>query len=97
MELLASKLSTLEGENERLKSANEDLNMQLARNIVGARSFMGDQVEQNSIADEMRSATRDEVVEALEKKETENIQLRQYLDKIILSVLERDPSILEIK
>ena len=30
--ILSAKLSNLEVENERLKSANEDLNIQLARN-----------------------------------------------------------------
>nr|XP_039269351.1 rab11 family-interacting protein 4B-like [Styela clava] len=94
--MLSAKLSNLEMENERLKNANDDLNVQLARNIVDARTLMGS-APVDSIADEMASATRDEVVEALQKTEHENAQLRQYLDKIILSVLEKDPSILEIK
>lgn len=93
---LSAKLSNLEVENERLKCANEDLNVRLARNITDARALMGSSSE-NSIATEMLSATRDEVVETLRRKEAENIQLRAYLDKIILSVLEKDPSILEIK
>lgn len=93
---LSAKLSNLEIENERLKCANDDLNVQLARNITDARALMGSSSE-NSIASEMLSATRDEVVETLKKKEAENIQLKAYLDKIILSVLEKDPSILEIK
>ena len=58
---------------------------------------MGTSLSDTSIASEMISASRDEVVEALQKKEAENKQLREYLDKIILSVLEKDPSILEIR
>lgn len=94
--LLSAKLTDLEQENERLKSTNEDLNVQLARNIVDARTLIG-KTNIMSIGDEMASATRDEVVEALHKQEIVNVQLKEYLDKIILSVLEKDPSILEIK
>lgn len=94
---LSAKLSNLEVENERLKSANEDLNVQLARNITDARALIGASPAEHSIADEMLSATRDEVMETLRLREAENAQLKEYLGKIILSVLEKDPSILEIK
>ena len=42
-------------------------------------------------------ASKDDVYEALKAQELVNLQLKEYLDKIILSVLEKDPSILEVK
>lgn len=36
-------------------------------------------------------------MDALKEQEEINIRLRQYMDKIILSILDHNPSILEIK
>lgn len=38
-----------------------------------------------------------QIMEALKEQEEINIRLRQYMDKIILSILDHNPSILEIK
>lgn len=38
-----------------------------------------------------------QLMEALKEQEEINIRLRQYMDKIILSILDHNPSILEIK
>lgn len=37
------------------------------------------------------------LMEALQEQEGINLRLRQYMDKIILSILDHNPSILEIK
>lgn len=92
---LKACVDDLKHENDQLKNTNEELSVQLRQNITDARSLMcGDD---RSIAQELSDATKDEVIEALKKQEMINEQLRDYLDKIILSVLERDPEILEIK
>lgn len=36
-------------------------------------------------------------MEALKEQEEINVRLRQYMDKIILNILDHNPSILEIK
>lgn len=38
-----------------------------------------------------------QLMEALKEQEEINQRLRQYMDKIILSILDHNPSILEIK
>lgn len=38
-----------------------------------------------------------QLVEALKEQEEINYRLRQYMDKIILAILDHNPSILEIK
>lgn len=38
-----------------------------------------------------------QLMEALKEQEEINIRLRQYMDKIILNILDHNPSILEIK
>jgi len=38
-----------------------------------------------------------QLMEALKEQEEINFRLRQYMDKIILSILDHNPSILEIK
>lgn len=38
-----------------------------------------------------------QLMDALKEQEEINIRLRQYMDKIILSILDHNPSILEIK
>lgn len=91
---LKAHVDDLKVENDQLKNTNEELNVQLAQNISDVRSLMCDD---QSLAQEMSNATKDEVIEALKKQEQINEQLRDYLDRIILSVLERDPEILEIK
>ncbi|KAM4652847.1 rab11 family-interacting protein 4A-like [Discoglossus pictus] len=50
----------------------------------------------HSIADEIEVCTKDQVSALNEQKEI-NRRLRQYLDRMILSVLEKDPTLLEVK
>lgn len=38
-----------------------------------------------------------QLVDALKQQEEINLRLRQYMDKIILAILDHNPSILEIK
>lgn len=38
-----------------------------------------------------------QLMEALKEQEEINLRLRQYMDKIILAILDHNPSILEIK
>ena len=86
----------LKEENCELKQNNEDLRDQLAQHLSEARLLVGSG-EETSLAEEMTSATRDEVVDALKKQEQVNEQLRLYLERITLNILEINPEILEIK
>lgn len=86
----------LKAENEELKRNNEELTDQLAQEISEARLLVFGS-DEASLAEELGSATRDEVMDALKKQELINDQLRSYLERITLNILERNPEILEIK
>ncbi|KAG5278965.1 hypothetical protein AALO_G00104670 [Alosa alosa] len=85
-------------ENQKLREQNEELNGQiLSLSLHEAKNLFAHQTKAQSLAAEIDSASRDELMEALKEQEEINIRLRQYMDKIILSILDHNPSILEIK
>ncbi|XP_053712549.1 rab11 family-interacting protein 4B-like isoform X2 [Synchiropus splendidus] len=85
-------------ENQRLKEQNEELNGQLlSLSLYEAKNLFATQTKAQSLAAEIENASRDQLMEALKEQEEINQRLRQYMDKIILSILDHNPSILEIK
>ncbi|XP_062401173.1 rab11 family-interacting protein 4B isoform X3 [Sardina pilchardus] len=85
-------------ENQKLREQNEELNGQiLSLSLHEAKNLFAQQTKAQSLAAEIDSASRDELMEALKEQEEINIRLRQYMDKIILNILDHNPSILEIK
>ncbi|XP_049900381.1 rab11 family-interacting protein 4B isoform X1 [Epinephelus moara] len=85
-------------ENQKLKEQNDDLNGQiLSLSLYEAKTLFATQTKAQSLAAEIENASRDQLMEALKEQEEINIRLRQYMDKIILSILDHNPSILEIK
>ncbi|XP_072339991.1 rab11 family-interacting protein 4A isoform X2 [Scyliorhinus torazame] len=88
----------LKQENLRLKEQNDDLNGQiLSLSLYEAKNLFATQTKAQSLAAEIDTATRDQLMEALQEQEEINLRLRQYMDKIILAILDHNPSILEIK
>ncbi|KAI2663481.1 Rab11 family-interacting protein 4B [Labeo rohita] len=85
-------------ENQKLREQNEDLNGQLlSLSLHEAKNLFATQTKAQSLAMEIDHASRDQLMEALKEQEEINYRLRQYMDKIILSILDHNPSILEIK
>ncbi|KAG9277411.1 rab11 family-interacting protein 4 isoform X1 [Astyanax mexicanus] len=85
-------------ENQKLREQNEELNGQiLSLSLHEAKSLFATQTKAQSLAAEIENASRDQLMEALKEQEEINLRLRQYMDKIILSILDHNPSILEIK
>ncbi|KAJ8264086.1 hypothetical protein GJAV_G00144940 [Gymnothorax javanicus] len=92
------EIKRLKQENQRLRDQNEDLNGQiLSLSLYEAKNLFATQTKAQSLAAEIDSASRDELMEALKEQEEINFRLRQYMDKIILAILDHNPSILEIK
>ncbi|XP_058258287.1 rab11 family-interacting protein 4B isoform X4 [Hemibagrus wyckioides] len=88
----------LYAENQRLREQNEELNGQIiSLSLHEAKNLISTQTKAQSLAAEIENASRDQLMEALKEQEEINIRLRQYMDKIILSILDHNPSILEIK
>ncbi|XP_060774571.1 rab11 family-interacting protein 4B isoform X2 [Neoarius graeffei] len=95
---LEQEMKRLKHENQRLREQNEELNGQiLSLSLHEAKSLIATQTKAQSLAAEIDNASRDQLMEALKEQEEINIRLRQYMDKIILSILDHNPSILEIK
>ncbi|KAK2816887.1 hypothetical protein Q5P01_025078 [Channa striata] len=85
-------------ENQKLKEQNDELNGQiLSLSLYEAKNLFATQTKAQSLAAEIDNASRDQLMEALKEQEEINLRLRQYMDKIILSILDHNPSILEIK
>ncbi|XP_007443958.1 rab11 family-interacting protein 4-like, partial [Python bivittatus] len=92
------EIKRLKQENQKLHDQNDDLNGQiLSLSLYEAKNLFATQTKAQSLAAEIDSASRDELMEALKEQEEINYRLRQYMDKIILAILDHNPSILEIK
>ncbi|KAM8947665.1 rab11 family-interacting protein 4 isoform 2-T2 [Pelodytes ibericus] len=95
---LENEIRRLKLDNQKLRDQNDDLNGQiLSLSLYEAKNLFSTQTKAQSLAAEIDSASRDELMEALKEQEEINYRLRQYMDKIILAILDHDPSILEIK
>ncbi|XP_004467684.1 rab11 family-interacting protein 4 isoform X2 [Dasypus novemcinctus] len=95
---LEHEIKRLKQENHKLRDQNDDLNGQiLSLSLYEAKNLFATQTKAQSLAAEIDTASRDELMEALKQQEEINFRLRQYMDKIILAILDHNPSILEIK
>nr|XP_046266966.1 rab11 family-interacting protein 4B isoform X1 [Scatophagus argus]XP_046266975.1 rab11 family-interacting protein 4B isoform X1 [Scatophagus argus]XP_046266984.1 rab11 family-interacting protein 4B isoform X1 [Scatophagus argus]XP_046266992.1 rab11 family-interacting protein 4B isoform X1 [Scatophagus argus] len=95
---LEHEVKRLKQENQKLREQNDELNGQiLSLSLYEAKTLFATQTKAQSIAAEIDNASRDQLMEALKEQEEINLRLRQYMDKIILSILDHNPSILEIK
>ncbi|XP_019939924.1 rab11 family-interacting protein 4B isoform X2 [Paralichthys olivaceus] len=95
---LEHEVKRLKQENQKLREQNDDLNGQiLSLSLYEAKNLFATQTKAQSLAAEIDNASRDQLMEALKEQEEINRRLRQYMDKIILSILDHNPSILEIK
>ncbi|XP_020335571.1 rab11 family-interacting protein 4A-like isoform X2 [Oncorhynchus kisutch] len=95
---LEHEVKRLKQENLKLREQNDDLNGQiLSLSLYEAKNLFATQTKAQSLAAEIDNASRDDLMEALKEQEEINFRLRQYMDKIILSILDHNPSILEIK
>ncbi|KAL0993580.1 hypothetical protein UPYG_G00110030 [Umbra pygmaea] len=92
------EVKRLKQENFKLREQNDDLNSQiLSLSLYEAKNLFACHTKAQSLAAEIDNASRDELVDALKEQECVNFRLRQYMDKIILAILDHNPSILEIK
>ncbi|TNN70970.1 Rab11 family-interacting protein 4A [Liparis tanakae] len=95
---LEHEVKRLKQESQKLREQNDELNGQiLSLSLYEAKTLFATQTKAQSLAAEIENASRDQLMEALKEQEEINIRLRQYMDKIILSILDHNPSILEIK
>lgn len=51
--------------------------------------------KQASLADELLSADKEEVLEVLKQQETANHRMKQYIDMLLMLIMESNPELLE--
>lgn len=94
---LEQEVRRLEQDNRNLKEQNDELNGQIITlSIQGAKSLFSTSFSE-SLAAEISSVSRDELMEAIQKQEEINFRLQDYIDRIIVAIMETNPSILEVK
>ncbi|KAF7660360.1 hypothetical protein LDENG_00283300 [Lucifuga dentata] len=94
---LEQEIRRLKQDNRSLKEQNDELNGQIINlSIQGAKNLMSASFS-DSLAAEINSVSRSELMEAIHKQEEINYRLQDYIDKIIVAIMESNPSILEVK
>ena len=51
--------------------------------------------EEKSLADELVTADKSDVLTALRSQEEENHRLKQYIDQLLIMIMQADPELLE--
>uniref|UniRef100_A0A8B9UII7 Rab11 family-interacting protein 3 n=1 Tax=Anas zonorhyncha TaxID=75864 RepID=A0A8B9UII7_9AVES len=91
------EILVLPRDNRNLKEQNDELNGQIINlSIQGAKNLFSASFSE-SLAAEISSVSRDELMEAIQKQEEINFRLQDYIDRIIVAIMETNPSILEVK
>ncbi|XP_028989879.1 rab11 family-interacting protein 3 [Betta splendens] len=94
---LEQEIKRLKQDNRSLKEQNDELNGQIINlSIQGAKTLMSASFS-DSLAAEISSVSRAELMETVHKQEEINYRLQDYIDKIIVAIMESNPSILEVK
>ncbi|XP_073492654.1 rab11 family-interacting protein 3 isoform X2 [Aquarana catesbeiana] len=94
---LEQEVRRLKQEQRALKEQNEELNGQIINlSIQGAKNLFSTTFS-DSLAAEISSVSRDELMEAIHKQEEINLRLQDYIDRIIVAIMETNPAILEVK
>ncbi|XP_070617115.1 rab11 family-interacting protein 3 isoform X2 [Erythrolamprus reginae] len=94
---LEQEIRRLKQDNRILKDQNDELNGQIINlSIQGAKNLFSASFSE-SLAAEISLVSRDELMEAIQKQEEINFRLQDYIDRIIVAIMETNPSILEVK
>ncbi|XP_059391331.1 rab11 family-interacting protein 3-like isoform X2 [Carassius carassius] len=94
---LEQEIRRLKEDNRGLKEQNDELNGQIINlSIQGAKSLFTESLSE-SLATEINNVSRSELMEAVHKQEDINFRLQDYIDRIIVAIMESNPSILEVK
>ncbi|XP_059053960.1 rab11 family-interacting protein 4 isoform X1 [Achroia grisella] len=99
---LRKELTLLRTQNKSLSEAQEELQAQiLTRGVEEGRSLLdgvsGPLVGTTSLAHELSQMSDDELQKALKEQQDVNVQLRNYIDGILLAIVENYPQLLEVK
>ncbi|CAH2039459.1 unnamed protein product, partial [Iphiclides podalirius] len=97
---LREELALLRTQNRSLSEAQEELQAQiLTRGVEEGRSLLNvsGPLVANSLAHELSQMSDHELQKALKEQQDVNVQLRTYIDGILLAIVENYPQLLEVK
>ncbi|GBP54277.1 Rab11 family-interacting protein 4A [Eumeta japonica] len=98
---LRRELTLLRTQNKTLTEAQEELQAQiLTRGVEEGRSLLdgvSGPLLPNSLAHELSQMSDDQLQKALKEQQDVNVQLRNYIDGILLAIVENYPQLLEVK
>lgn len=91
-----SEVQSLTDENSKLNQQIEDLNLQLLQqHLAKAKDFQRSGEAEDSFANEIGLMEADELAIKYSELKCQHQQLQEYLDTLLTTILERDPSLLE--
>ncbi|KAK5642507.1 hypothetical protein RI129_008674 [Pyrocoelia pectoralis] len=95
LEELHEEMAVLRDKNNQLREANEELQANLLTAGVEQGRLLT--AGETSLAAELEAMTHDQIQQALKEQQDVNIQLRAYIDGILLNIVENYPQLLEVK
>ncbi|KAI8796973.1 rab11 family-interacting protein 4B isoform X3, partial [Biomphalaria glabrata] len=93
---LQNEIHKLREENKHLHDSNEELNAQLLNQCIGEGKSLLHNTQGQSLAQELEHLTKEELLAQLKLERDVNFRLKQYVDHIIMTILEKNPSLLDI-
>ncbi|XP_064624961.1 rab11 family-interacting protein 4-like isoform X2 [Lineus longissimus] len=94
---LETQIKSLKTENTCLREESDELQAQLLHNTIEeGKGLLHRNISGKSFADEIGEMSKEKLAEKLTEQQEVNQQLRAYVDRILLTILQKNPSLLEI-
>ena len=91
---LETEINVLRNKNISIGESYEELQAQmLSKGLQEGRSLLA---QNNSLAAEFEAMSEAELRKTFQKQKNLNIQLKNYIDGVLLTIMERDPGLLEV-
>ncbi|XP_066910168.1 rab11 family-interacting protein 3-like isoform X2 [Clytia hemisphaerica] len=87
---LLKQMEIIKKENNNLRTAQDDL-----RNQMFEQNTKIEMEKTHTLADELQTADKTDVLDALRAEENENHRLKQYVDQLLILIMQSDPMLLE--
>ncbi|GAB6025790.1 hypothetical protein CHUAL_011769 [Chamberlinius hualienensis] len=94
---LEEQIRVLKDENKCFQETTEELQAQILNSSIAEGRSLLYPGEGTSLAAEFEAMSKDEMMETLREQREVNTKLRAYIDGILLTILDRYPSLLEVK
>jgi len=99
IEELESEIVTLKGENRILYEYHEEMHAKmLTRDLNEGKCLLNlsSHEQASSLADEFETMTQEKMKRKMQEQKILICQLNNYIDRVLLRIMEKDPQILEV-